>query len=404
MGLLTGGQSAVYEDVPVRHGFLSIVVGCLALASAEGSALADPLRWHFEVGGSHPIGNPQAHEFGPGAEGHLGVEAPVGRGVGVQLEGGALWLARANRPVDPTLADHGDGAAFFAMGGVRVRPFSDVAGLWVDANAGYVRTGAFDRFGFDAHLGYDWRVSEPRWDVGPYLGYFQIVEPGETLQPGDAHVLSIGIHLALGVERRHGPVEAATPPAAPPSVAPPAEPPPPPPDRDHDGIVDAQDACPDVPGVASPDPATNGCPPPGDAVRVVEAHIEYDEVIHFDTGLAHVHHASWPILQKLAVFISAHPDIEVVDIRGHADERGTEAYNVELSKVRAEAVKDLLVRFGVDSARLTTQAFGYARPRAQGHTENDWRENRRVEFLITKVRNPRGGSTTLPGGTEGNRP
>jgi hypothetical protein len=37
---------------------------------------------------------------------------------------------------------------------------------------------------------------------------------------------------------------------------------PPPPDRDNDGILDAQDACPDTPGVKTDDPKTNGCPPP----------------------------------------------------------------------------------------------------------------------------------------------
>ncbi|MDP9035905.1 MAG: OmpA family protein, partial [Myxococcota bacterium] len=221
------------------------------------------------------------------------------------------------------------------------------------------------------------------------------------LQPGDAHVLSIGIHVALGVERTPPPVEVSLAPSPEPAVPPPPLPPPPPPDRDHDGIADAEDACPDIPGVPSQDPAKNGCPPPGDAVRVVETHIDYDEVIHFDTDRAHVHHASWPILQKLAVFISAHPDIEVVDISGHADERGTEAYNLQLSKARAEAVKELLVRFGVDSARLTTQAYGFSHPRSAGHTENDWRENRRVEFLITRVRNPQGGSTSLPAGAQG---
>jgi OmpA-OmpF porin, OOP family len=43
-----------------------------------------------------------------------------------------------------------------------------------------------------------------------------------------------------------------------------APPPPPPPDRDRDGVLDADDACPDVPGPMSSDPATNGCPPPAD--------------------------------------------------------------------------------------------------------------------------------------------
>jgi outer membrane protein OmpA-like peptidoglycan-associated protein len=49
-----------------------------------------------------------------------------------------------------------------------------------------------------------------------------------------------------------------------PDVVKPVEAAPPPPDRDHDGILDADDACPDVPGVQTDDPKTNGCPPPND--------------------------------------------------------------------------------------------------------------------------------------------
>jgi outer membrane protein OmpA-like peptidoglycan-associated protein len=131
-------------------------------------------------------------------------------------------------------------------------------------------------------------------------------------------------------------------------------------------------------------------------VRVVEDHIQYDDVIQFDTDSPHVHHASWPIVQKLAKFIVANPDIQKVDISGHADERGTAEHNLRLSRFRAEAVKYLLVKFGVDPSRLTTIGYGYARPRATGHTEKDWQENRRVEFIITEVRNAKGGTTTLP--------
>ncbi|MGH7436515.1 MAG: OmpA family protein, partial [Polyangiaceae bacterium] len=54
------------------------------------------------------------------------------------------------------------------------------------------------------------------------------------------------------------------PPPKPAPPAPPPPPPPPPPDRDHDGVPDAQDACPDVPGVQTDDPKTNGCPPDRD--------------------------------------------------------------------------------------------------------------------------------------------
>jgi OmpA-OmpF porin, OOP family len=168
------------------------------------------------------------------------------------------------------------------------------------------------------------------------------------------------------------------------------------PDRDGDGVPDADDACPDIPGIHTGDPKTNGCPPAGDQVRVEKDRIVYDDVILFDTDQAHVHHASWPILQKLADFITAHPDIEEVDITGHTDERGSEEHNLALSQARAVAVKERLVSFGVLSSRVTTIGYGESRPRAAGHSEDEWRQNRRVEFIITKVRNAQGDSTSLP--------
>jgi outer membrane protein OmpA-like peptidoglycan-associated protein len=263
---------------------------------------------------------------------------------------------------------------------VRLHPFTQVAGPWMDANAGYVRTGADDCLGFDAHIGWDWRVDQGRLDVGPFVGFLQVVGPSDSLRPDDAHVVSIGIHVGLGAERPQTFLaKAATPPRPPPA----AIPPPPPPDRDGDGIVDASDACPDVPGVHTDDPKTDGCPPA--AVRLVDDHIEYDEVILFDTDSPQVRHESWPIVRKLATFIDSKPEIGRVDIAGHADERGSDAYNLALSKARAESVQELLIRFGVDPARLTSDAYGKSKPRAAGHTEADWAQNRRVEFVITRL-------------------
>ena len=375
-----------------RHAWVPALALAGLPASASRDARAEPLRWHFEGGAAHAVTTPQSDEYGFGAEGRLALEVPLARAVGVQLEGGGLWLAHASRPSDPSLADHGDGVAFFGMAGVRVRPFTEVAGPWADANLGYVRTGTRDRFGFDAHIGYDFRVGpeQSRWDVGPYLGYTEIVQPSDSLRPDDARVLAVGIHVALGAPHVVKEIPASNAPPTPPP------PPAPPPDRDNDGVLDVDDACPDVPGVHTDDPKTNGCPPAGDQVRVVRDRIEYDDKIHFDTDQAHVHHASYPILKKLAAFIVSHPDIEQVDITGHADERGSEEHNLALSKARAEAVRERLVHFGVDPARVTTFGHGESEPRAPGHTENEWRQNRRVEFVITKVRNAGGQSVSLP--------
>ncbi|HXX70416.1 MAG TPA: OmpA family protein [Polyangiaceae bacterium] len=365
-----------------------------------GRAVADPVQVHLEVGASQPLGDPQAHEFGLGASGRLALEVPLTRAIGTQLGVGGIWLPHTNPPVDLQFADHGDGTALTVMAGLRFRPLTEVAGPWADANAGYVRTGQLDRFGFEIDLGYDWRIGErTRWDAGPYVGYLQIIQPNDTLRPQDAHVLAFGVHIALGAEPRQRFVQPATVFSEPPPPQPPPPPPAPPaapPDRDNDGVPDAEDACPDVPGIRTDDPKTNGCPPAGDQVHVVKDRIEYDDVIHFDTDQAHVHHASWTILEKLARFINANPDIEQVDITGHADERGDEDYNVRLSQARAEAVRERLVHFGVDGRRLTTVGYGTSHPRAEGHSENEWRQNRRVEFIITKVRNARGGTTSLP--------
>jgi peptidoglycan-associated lipoprotein len=69
-----------------------------------------------------------------------------------------------------------------------------------------------------------------------------------------------------------------------------------------------------------------------------------------------------------------------VGLEGHADERGTEEYNLQLSNRRAEAVKRYLVTLGVPGQRLQTIGYGETRPAVDGHSEDAWSANRRVEF------------------------
>jgi outer membrane protein OmpA-like peptidoglycan-associated protein len=159
-----------------------------------------------------------------------------------------------------------------------------------------------------------------------------------------------------------------------------------PPDRDHDGIADVDDACPDVPGKRSGSEKTTGCPPSTDKVRVEGDEIVLDDVIFFPVDSPHVRHASWPAVKRVASFLNATPDIITIDIAGHSDEVGEKEHNLQLSRDRAEAVKSLLVKFGVDGTKLTTHAFGEERPHFPGHTESAHKENRRVELTITSAR------------------
>ena len=69
-----------------------------------------------------------------------------------------------------------------------------------------------------------------------------------------------------------------------------------------------------------------------------------------------------------------------VTLEGHADERGTEEYNLQLSNRRAASTKKYLVDLGVPTNSLDTVGYGFNRPAVQGHNEAAWAANRRVEF------------------------
>jgi peptidoglycan-associated lipoprotein len=72
----------------------------------------------------------------------------------------------------------------------------------------------------------------------------------------------------------------------------------------------------------------------------------------------------------------------VVLIEGHCDERGTEEYNLALGEKRAREVKDYLVKYGIDTGRLSIISYGESAPDEFGHSEKSWAQNRRASFAI----------------------
>lgn len=155
-------------------------------------------------------------------------------------------------------------------------------------------------------------------------------------------------------------------------------------DTDRDGIPDSDDACPDVPGRKTDDARTTGCPDSHENIRLERDEILLPDIILFDTDSPRVRRVSWALIKRLAEFIDKTPDILEVSIQGHADATGSEAHNLRLSRERAESVKRLLVKYGVDKNRLLAEAFGISRPRVQ--TASAEAQNRRVEFLVTRTR------------------
>ena len=87
-------------------------------------------------------------------------------------------------------------------------------------------------------------------------------------------------------------------------------------------------------------------------------------------------------LARNAQFLNEHPEF-VVTIEGHADERGTNEYNLALGERRASAARDYLTTLGVDGSRIRTLTYGEERPFCGSSGESCWSQNRRAHFTIT---------------------
>ncbi len=103
--------------------------------------------------------------------------------------------------------------------------------------------------------------------------------------------------------------------------------------------------------------------------------------VSFDYDSASLKPSFYPALDKIADVIRQH-DQTSVEIVGHTDSRGSEAYNQRLSERRAEAVASYLIGRGVDPARITTSGRGESEPRGTNSTEAGRQLNRRVEIFL----------------------
>ena len=83
--------------------------------------------------------------------------------------------------------------------------------------------------------------------------------------------------------------------------------------------------------------------------------------------------------EAIAQLMQEAPEI-TVRIEGHADERGTNEYNLALGERRAQAVQQYLVTYGVDAGRVTVLSYGEEKPASEGKDESAWAMNRRAEF------------------------
>jgi len=155
------------------------------------------------------------------------------------------------------------------------------------------------------------------------------------------------------------------------------------PDNDKDRILDKDDKCPNEPETYNGFQDEDGCPDRGRVV-VTDTSIEILDMVYFEYDKAIIKKESYPILDAVAATMQGNPSISLIEIQGHTDERGDDAYNLDLSDRRAHSVREYLIGKGVDEKRLTAQGYGETQPLDRNHNEAAWAKNRRVAFLILK--------------------
>ena len=402
------------------------------VTTATIASAAPTIAVSVEAAAARSVGPTKSDQFGWGGLGVIAPELVLTRAISVELAVGALALQAGGGAPPDGVTPTSYGFAGFATVGPRFRPLSfldgdgafEPGGLWFTGGLGAGVTGEATRPAVRAALGFD--ISTSGIEIGPFAGFFQLVEPDDgSLRPEDARVGLFGLHGSFG--------RAAVPPVAgdgdrvslssdacsgssnrapgcPDAVR----------DADGDGIADGRDACPAVPEDRDGHEDSDGCP---EEAVVLAADIDRDgipdavdscpedietvnqlrdddgcpdaadldvdgsaiivgEHLHFPSGGTVMDAQGARVVASLTAFLSAHPEYRRMRVEGHADDIGPEAFNLALSRKRADEVIRRLVAGGIDPSRLHSEARGEAMPIDTSLTSAARRTNRRVQLII----------------------
>lgn len=117
--------------------------------------------------------------------------------------------------------------------------------------------------------------------------------------------------------------------------------------------------------------------------------VEFSDKILFGFDQSNLNASAENNLNKLIVVLGKYPDTNI-EIQGHTDNTGADAYNLKLSKQRATTVSRFIQNGGVKGSRIHEKGFGESAPNYSNESEDTRAQNRRVEFLISanaKMRN-----------------
>jgi len=109
--------------------------------------------------------------------------------------------------------------------------------------------------------------------------------------------------------------------------------------------------------------------------------ITFNSGLLFDVNKATLRDASKAELTKLAQILNKYPDTNIL-VEGHTDNTGSEEYNLELSRQRAQSVENYLASLNVDPTRFSIMGYGESQPVATNDTVEGRQQNRRVDLAI----------------------
>ncbi|MET0533382.1 MAG: OmpA family protein [Steroidobacter sp.] len=235
-----------------------------------------------------------------------------------------------------------------------------------------VAEGQYDGVSFTAGVGLG-LLSPPLTDYGIRIrGEVRRVYDDALGKPQDMH-FSLGVLFPLRKPKYVEVVQTEVQEVVKEIYRDPPPPPAPPPvrDSDKDGVPDERDACPDTLSGATVD--ARGCVREQSVIQLSGVYFEYNS--------SRLTENSKSILQMGAASLRGQSDMRV-EVAGHTDDRGNDAYNLNLSRQRAVAVVEYLTGAGIEADRVQARGYGETQPVADNDTEAGRERNRRVEFRV----------------------
>ncbi|NOY93279.1 MAG: OmpA family protein [Deltaproteobacteria bacterium] len=117
-------------------------------------------------------------------------------------------------------------------------------------------------------------------------------------------------------------------------------------------------------------------------VRVRRRSLSIRRQINFATNSAEILPSSDGLMSEIADVLIRNPQLQLLEIQGHTDNRGGRAHNMDLSQRRADAVRTWLSTHGVEASRLESRGYGPDNPLVPNITPANRARNRRVQFII----------------------